>query len=49
MSMLIKEHWTKIKACPECKSRKVVVAKYPDGKKFLECEGCWGIKRNLLY
>ena len=26
--------------CPECRSRKTVLAKYANGEKYIECEGC---------
>lgn len=43
ISPLTKSEAMKIKECPECKSENISIAVYPDGKRFLECEGCYSV------
>lgn len=43
MSMEFKGNILDLKKCPECKSIRIEIAKYPDGKKFLECNNCYSV------
>ena len=33
----------KLSRCPECKSRRVVLARYAGGPQVMECEGCYSV------
>lgn len=48
MSMQFKGTAENITKCPDCGSNQVVTAKYPDGKKYRECEGCWQIIGEII-
>ena len=53
MSMEFKKPIEKLTRCPECRSRRLVVAMYGlkkdplGGKPILECEGCYSVVREL--